>query len=976
MKKLLLVLALILAVSLCWAEESGKSGRVVAGPADESMLAPINDAGAALFGYGYIPTPYQRTPKENMRRYLAGTVLPTSYDLRDFGSVTPVRNQNPYGTCWAFSTAASMESFLVKKYGESIILSPLNIARKTPYPYVANDLNYGGNQITAEAYLLNMIGPVKENDNPYVSPYLAPDVQPAYAGICENACEMEEDGDGLSVSELVSIKSYIMESGAVQINYYHNDYYLSSNQKSYYYYGSSGANHAVTCVGWDDNYSKSNFMSTPPGDGALLIKNSWGTYWGDAGYFWISYYDTSLVDPVGYDFCKTEELAYNSQITYNKGGASNMTSYRYGAIDYYPTSDGQIEAVRCHISELGRTTVVQVKNHNTGKGETFSFVSPTSGYRTVQLAAPIPYSAGDYIEVICDYGASVSGEYPISLEGAFLGFTPTVMSNYQLVSNDMQNWYYYDNLNILFALLTTEKKIIPVTGVTLDENSIEMNIGDNKTLTATVLPADATDKSVTWSSSDKSVATVSNGKVTALAAGSATVTVKTNDGNFTATCSVTVKKPVIPVTGVKLNITSLNLKVGDEVPLVATVQPSNATDKSVTWTSSKQSVATVLNGKVKAVAAGSATVTVKTNDGNFTATCSVTVKNPVIPVTDISVSPESAVLKEEESKEFSVTVLPDNATDKRWKAESLNPETASAEISGNILIVTGLAEGNADIVVSSAAYPDVKSVVPVTVEKKAQPLSITLDREEIQMDYNQSDKLIATVNNLEPGMESGVVWSSSDKSIVYVSGSGQLTSWGKWGEAVITATAKADSNVKAICRITVGREEALSLSLDREEIQMDYNSADKLIATVLPVSAPDKSVTWTSSDKSIVYVGGSGQLKSYGKWGEALIVATLNADPSVYAVCRVKVGNPETLSIDLDKPFVNMSKYSSDKLNASILPIYAPNRKVVWTSSDKSLVYVSQSGQLKSSGKSGVAIILATSQADGSVYAYCIVNVQ
>ena len=166
---------------------------------------------------------------------------------------------------------------------------------------------------------------------------------------------------------------------------------------------------------------------------------------------------------------------------------------------------------------------------------------------------------------------------------------------------------------------------VPVTSVSLDKTSLGLTEGDTETLTATVEPSDATNKNVTWSTSDASIATVTDGVVTAVAPGTATITVTTEDGNKTATCAVTVTAATVPVTGVTLNKTSTSLYVGDTETLTATVAPDNATDKTVTWTSSNPSVATVENGVVTAVAPGTAVITVTTADGTKTATCTVTV---------------------------------------------------------------------------------------------------------------------------------------------------------------------------------------------------------------------------------------------------------------------------------------------------------------------------------------------------------------
>ena len=166
----------------------------------------------------------------------------------------------------------------------------------------------------------------------------------------------------------------------------------------------------------------------------------------------------------------------------------------------------------------------------------------------------------------------------------------------------------------------------PVASVVLDQAELTLTVEETATLVATVLPEDATDKSVIWASDNEDVATVVDGIVTAVAAGTATITVTTVDGNLTATCEVTVVTPVVAVTSVTLDLTELTLTVPETAILVATVLPEDATDKSVTWASNNEDVATVVDGVVTAVAAGTATITVTTVDGNLTATCAVTVQ--------------------------------------------------------------------------------------------------------------------------------------------------------------------------------------------------------------------------------------------------------------------------------------------------------------------------------------------------------------
>ena len=160
-----------------------------------------------------------------------------------------------------------------------------------------------------------------------------------------------------------------------------------------------------------------------------------------------------------------------------------------------------------------------------------------------------------------------------------------------------------------------------VSGITLSRTHYELKVGENVTLTATVSPADATDKTVTWSTSDSSVATVKDGVVTALKVGFATIAAKA--GGKTASCAISVV--AIPVSSVTLNRTSATLKKGETLTLTATVSPADATDKTVTWSTSDRSVATVDNGVVTAVKGGTAIITATA--GNKSATCTIVVES-------------------------------------------------------------------------------------------------------------------------------------------------------------------------------------------------------------------------------------------------------------------------------------------------------------------------------------------------------------
>lgn len=244
------------------------------------------------------------------------------------------------------------------------------------------------------------------------------------------------------------------------------------------------------------------------------------------------------------------------------------------------------------------------------------------------------------------------------------------------------------------------QKIIHVSSVSLDAPSLELSIGDTYTFKTSVLPENATNKELIWSSSDDSVVTVDNGTITALKEGKATISVKSKDGykSSSAEISVVKKAPVINVSSVSLNETSLDLLTGDRATLTATVLPSNASDKTVSWSSSDESVATVKNGKVTAISAGQATISATTKDGGLTASCIVNVTQKIVPVNGVSLNYSELELSVGDSEDLIAKVLPTNATNKEVIWSTTDEEVASVDENGK---VTALKVGETMIVVTT-----------------------------------------------------------------------------------------------------------------------------------------------------------------------------------------------------------------------------------------------------------------------------------
>ena len=245
------------------------------------------------------------------------------------------------------------------------------------------------------------------------------------------------------------------------------------------------------------------------------------------------------------------------------------------------------------------------------------------------------------------------------------------------------NWVVYDDTHV------------SVTGVTLNTATATVDKGDTYTLTATVLPVNASVQTVTWSTSDSSVATVVDGVVTGVGCGNATITVTTTEGGYTAQCSVTVENHV---TSVDLNTYILTIHSGNTYQLVETVSPSDACDKSVTWSTSNSSVASVdTNGLVSGVTTGSATVTVTTVDGGFSKNCSVTVDEGE-HASAVTLSSTAMTVAVNSTQTLTATVLPPDAFNKNVTWSSSDSTIATVDSSG---VVSGVASGNAIVTVTT-----------------------------------------------------------------------------------------------------------------------------------------------------------------------------------------------------------------------------------------------------------------------------------
>ncbi len=420
---------------------------------------------------------------------------------------------------------------------------------------------------------------------------------------------------------------------------------------------------------------------------------------------------------------------------------------------------------------------------------------------------------------------------------------------------------------------------VKTTGVKLSKSKLTMHTAQTKTLKATVLPSDATNKNVKYTSSNKKVATVSSeGVITAKKAGTCTITVKTKSGGFVAKCKIKVKN-YVAVKSFKLNKKSVSVSDGKTYKLKATFSPSNASDKSVVWSSSNPKIATVSSkGIVTGVKPGTCTITCKSKDTGKKVTCKVKVKR--VYVSSVQFEESVYTVNCNEKITLKAKISPKNATTQKVYWESSNPEYATVSSKGK---VTGLVGGKT--VTITATTKDGEHIAKCKVKVINIPLKgMKLNKSKATTGVGGSVTLtpVFTPSNAS---EQTVSWTTSDKTIATVSSKGVVTPL-KDGTCIISCVAK-DGGYVSSCTITVKTVKATGITLDQSILYVDNGGQFTLKATVLPDNATNKKVTWSSTKTSVCTVTSAGVVTAVGV-GTCNIKAT-TANGTLVATCKVTV---------------------------------------------------------------------------------------
>ena len=400
----------------------------------------------------------------------------------------------------------------------------------------------------------------------------------------------------------------------------------------------------------------------------------------------------------------------------------------------------------------------------------------------------------------------------------------------------------------LFVQEVTHK----VTSIQLDRTSLSMTAGTEESLTATIIPSDATNKAVRWWSSDHAVAWVTNqGIVRAQGVGTCNIMVMSEDGGHQATCKVTVTaSPSSKVSGVKLSQSEVTLNVGGSGTLYAYISPSTATNQSVTWSSSDATVAKVDNrGNVTGVKAGTAVITVKTSDGGYTAKCTVKVQTQTVLPRSLTLDRTSLTLDVGNKTRLTATLSPSNVTNPNvsWKSE--NTAVAKVDASG---MVTAVGVGTTRIIASADAN-GTAAICVVSVKKLVKSISISGSSTVSALSTIQ---LKATVSPSDAN--SNVTWSSSNTSIATVDQSGNVKGL-KEGKVTISATATDGSGAVGTYQVTVTKAVVTYLMLGDSYVETGSN-LDMIVGEYRSFSVTPypreltPEVTWTCSNTGMVEI--------------------------------------------------------------------------------------------------------------------------
>jgi len=502
---------------------------------------------------------------------------------------------------------------------------------------------------------------------------------------------------------------------------------------------------------------------------------------------------------------------------------------------------------------------------------------------------------------------------------------------------------------------------VPVTGITITPTPLTVVMGTPDTLTAVIAPATASVKTVTWKTSNSTIATVSGGIVTGVSPGTCNITGTSSDNTAVSqVIPVTVTSPTILPTNVAVTLTPASIPNGSTSLATAAVTPSTATDTTVTWNSSNSSIATIdATGAITAVAIGTVTITATSNgDPTISGTATLTVTSVIPTAIALSLSPASISVGSTSTS--TPTFTPSNTTDKTVGYISSN--TAIATVDAVTGVITAVATGTATITATSKTTSTVKGTAIITVTGiEPTIIAVTLNPTSIAIGSTSTATLAFTPTTVT---DKNVTWLSSDLSVATVDANGLVTAVSA-GTAIITATGKTATTVKGTATITVQPMLPSTISISLSPMAIEIGATSIATPTVMPLTTTDKTVSWSSSDLTVATVDANGIVTGVSA-GTAIITATSKSLTSVKGTTTITVDPmlPSTISVSLSPTAIEIGATST--ATPTVLPLTTTDKTVSWSSSDLTVATVDANG-IVTGVSAGTAIITATSKSATSI---------
>lgn len=759
----------------------------------------------------------------------AAASYPVSYDPRNSGKISGLRDQVG-GSCWIYSVMAACESNLIHKgYADSNIdLSELQIAYFLNAGYSDPLGIYTENTVASGMTLFEyMDGGLERNVVDFLSTWTGPVMEseaamPQVKYPTDNIVDMVNEtvlDDSLlhknywqfkgarfcdyDIAHLNDVKRLIVEYGGVSGAYYdHSNYYKSFNDygdESYYFpSGNKATNHAIEIVGWDDNYSKDNFVYTPPGDGAWLIKNSWGNYVDNngthgSGYLWLSYYEKELKHITAIDFDNSK--AYENMYAFD-GGKSPMAGDEntgncyftiYEAKSYGENNSEMVNGVMCF---LGANTTYEITLYAnpvvengelvgwSGKTQTIKGTSDYAGYYTIALGNNALYvTNGDKygIAVITDKqgGLGVSLKNGKEYDGMYTGNS----------LSDLKVECYIPSIR---ALTNKAEGITLSKYVCLSEDNITLTPGQTAKLNANVLPSATTHRTAGFYSTNREVAVVAeDGTVTPTGFGECDIIATAYDGQSSKSCHITVK-----CTSVSLENKEMTTGESFTLEPVFTNGFTGITNEMLEFKSSDPAIANVdASGNVTASAPGTVQITASLkNDPTVNTTCQIVISQKA---TGISLGTDSEVnLFTGQTIQLHPVITPSNTSNQNVSyAIREGSQNSIIEITDTGLI-TAKSQGRTTLVVSTTDGTNLTTEVTFHVLQSADEITTCGWTDVLEVNQGEQATVGFYVSTGNESFMDVLSVTSSDTAVAEVVGGVQPTMENGWN-AYYTVQAKS-----------------------------------------------------------------------------------------------------------------------------------------------------------------------------------------